>query len=110
VVYRAYDTQLERYVAVKLMREPLLAEAEAHQQLVAEARSASALNHPNICIVHEIGEADGETYIVMECVEGRPLSALIPPNGLPPETAVGYGVQIADTLTHAHARGIIDRT
>jgi eukaryotic-like serine/threonine-protein kinase len=109
VVYEAYDTQLERYVAVKLVREPLLAEPEARDQLIAEARSASALNHPNICTVHEIGQSNGETYIVMERVEGQPLSSLISTGGLSPEQVVSYGGQIADALAHAHAHGIVHR-
>jgi serine/threonine protein kinase len=108
VVYEAYDTQLERYVAVKLVREPLLAEPEARDQLIAEARSASALNHPNICTVHDIGQSNGETYIVMERVEGQPLSSLIT-GGLSPEQVVSYGGQIADALAHAHAHGIVHR-
>jgi serine/threonine protein kinase len=108
VVYEAYDTQLERYVPIKLVREPLLAEPEARDQLIAEARSASALNHPNICTVHDIGQSKGETYIVMERVEGQPLSSLIT-GGLSPEQVVSYGGQIADALAHAHAHGIVHR-
>jgi len=108
VVYAAYDTQLERYVAVKLVREPLLTEPEARDQLIAEARSASALNHPNICTVHDIGQSNGETYIVMERVEGQPLSSLVA-GGLSPEQVVSYGGQIADALAHAHAHGIVHR-
>jgi tetratricopeptide (TPR) repeat protein len=106
VVYAAYDTQLERTVAVKLVSEKPL-DTESRQQLLAEARSASALNHPNICTVHEVGQNDGQTYIVMEHVAGRPLSATVPEGGLPPDTVLTYSIQIADALSHAHRHGII---
>jgi tetratricopeptide (TPR) repeat protein/TolB-like protein len=106
VVYLADDTQLERTVAIKLVSEKL-ADSNARQQLFSEARTASALNHPNICTIHEVGQSNGLTYIVMEHVAGEPLSAIIPPNGLPVETVLHYGIQIADALNHAHDRGVI---
>ncbi len=106
VVYLAEDTQLERTVAIKLVSEKLV-DSDARQQLLAEARTASALNHPNICTIHEVGQSDGLTYIVMEHVAGEPLSALIPVDGLPVETVLHYGIQIADALAHAHDHGVI---
>ena len=107
VVYRARDQVLQRDVALKFLGE-LLAR-EARQVLLREARAASALSHPNICTVHEVGEADGEFYIVMELIEGKPLSVLIGGGGLPYESVMRYGVQIASALTHAHGRNIVHR-
>ncbi len=109
VVYRAHDTQLDRSVAVKVISESLQADPKARARLLQEARAASALNHPNICTVHEVGEADGRAFIVMEYVEGRPLSAVTGGDGLPAETVIRYGSQIADALAHAHERGVVHR-
>jgi TolB-like protein/Tfp pilus assembly protein PilF len=108
VVYRAHDTTLGRTVAIKLVGERFAAEPSARARLLREARTASALNHPHICTVHEVGEANGQVYIVMEHVEGRPLSALLS-GQVSAETAVRYGIQIADALAHAHQRGIVHR-
>jgi len=109
VVYRARDTQLERLVALKVVGEQTGVDGAARARLLREARTASALNHPNICIIHGAGESDGETYVAMEMVEGQPLNELIPAEGLPVETAVRYAVQIADALAHAHERGVVHR-
>ncbi len=108
-VYRAHDEQLDRDVALKVLPASALADPTARARLLREARTASALNHPHICTIHEVGEADGQAYIAMEYVAGQPLSALIPSDGLPVETAVRYGVQIAAALAHAHERGVIHR-
>jgi serine/threonine protein kinase len=109
VVYRARDELLQRDVALKLLPDDALSDAKARRRLLDEARSASSLNHPNICTVYEIGEADGRAYIAMEVVEGRPLPALIPADGLPYQTAISYGAQIADAVAHAHERGVLHR-
>jgi serine/threonine protein kinase/tetratricopeptide (TPR) repeat protein len=109
VVYSAYDTVLERKVAIKVMGDRVLADKTARDLLLHEARAASSLNHPNICTIHEVGDSDGETYIVMEQVEGQPLSSLLGTNGLPPDSVVRYGIQIADALAHAHEHGVIHR-
>jgi serine/threonine protein kinase/Tfp pilus assembly protein PilF len=108
VVYGAYDTRLERKVALKVVGERFTDEPTARERLMREARSAAALNHPHICTVHEVGEAEGQVYIVMEYVEGRSLSAL-EGGPEPVDAAVRYGIQIADALAHAHDRGIIHR-
>ena len=108
VVYRARDTKLERSVALKLLAQHGPADS-ANTRLMAEARAASALNHPNVATVYEVGEAGGRGYIAMEFVEGRPLSAQIPPDGLPTETVLRYGTQMAAALVHAHERGVIHR-
>src|SRR5437773_10118846 len=107
VVYRSRDQVLQRDVALKFLAETL--GQEARQFLLREARAASALSHPNICTVHEVGEADGEFYIVMELVEGKPLSVSIGDLGLPYESVMPIGAQIAGALTHAHGRNIVHR-
>ena len=108
-VFRAHDERLEREVAVKMLPADVVGDDAAHTALLREARTISALNHPNICTIYEVGEHEGQTYIVMELVEGKPLSSLISPGGMPSESVVRYGMQIADALEHAHARGIVHR-
>ena len=108
-VYRARDTRLDRTVAVKLLGEDLLTDPAARARLVHEARTASSLNHPHICTIYEVGEADGQAYIAMEYVEGRSLSDLEGGEGLPAQVVMAYGAQIADALTHAHENGVIHR-
>ena len=108
VVYRAFDTKLHRPVAIKLVKSDDSA-AGSGGTLLREARSASALNHPNICTIYEVGETPDQSCIVMELVDGEPLREVIPPDGLPPETVGLYGAQIADALGHAHDRGVIHR-
>jgi serine/threonine protein kinase/Tfp pilus assembly protein PilF len=109
VVFRARDERLERDVAIKVLPAGAVADEAARSRLLGEARIASALNHPHICTIHEVGEADGGLYIVMELVEGQPLGTLIVGDGLPVEAIVRYGTQIADALAHAHARNVIHR-
>jgi serine/threonine protein kinase/Flp pilus assembly protein TadD len=109
VVYRAHDTGLGRMVAIKLLGERSLDDEDARARLLHEARTASRLNHAHICTIHEVGESDGLTYIVMECVEGRRLNDLTRPAGLPAETVVRYGAQIAEALAHAHEHGVLHR-
>jgi tetratricopeptide (TPR) repeat protein/predicted Ser/Thr protein kinase len=108
VVYRARDTRLEREVALKVVGEQAASEG-ARDHLLREARTASALNHPNICTIYDAAVAGEETYIAMELVEGRPLAGMIPAGGLAAETVIRYGAQIADALDHAHARGVVHR-
>jgi serine/threonine-protein kinase len=108
-VYRATDTRLGRDVALKVLPASIVDDKTAQARLLEEARTASALNHPHICTIFEVGEADGLAYIAMEFVEGRPLSKAIPRDGLPAEMVVRYGTQIADALGHAHQRGVIHR-
>jgi tetratricopeptide (TPR) repeat protein len=108
-VYRARDTRLEREVALKLLPVGALGDAAARGRLIEEAKTASALNHPHICTIHDVGEADGQTYVAMEYVEGRPLSQQIPHDGLPLELVLRYGGHIADALAYAHEHGIVHR-
>jgi Tfp pilus assembly protein PilF/predicted Ser/Thr protein kinase len=109
VVYRAQDTKLGREVALKVVSEQAGAGDNAHERLLREARMASALNHPNICTIYEASVADGETYIAMELVEGRPLSELISEGALSMERAIRFTSQIAEALAHAHKRGVVHR-
>jgi len=107
VVYRAHDEVLERDVALKVVGKSTLVEKSSRENLLHEARAASALSHPNICTIHEVGEFDGQPYMVMELVEGKPLNALIGSAGLAVESILRYGVQIAAALAHAHSRNIV---
>jgi len=107
VVYRAYDPRLERPVAIKLLPAASFTDPIARTRLLREARTASKLNHPHICTIHEVGEADGHAYIAMELVEGESLSARLESGPLPPEHVLRYGLQLADALAHAHERGVV---
>jgi serine/threonine protein kinase len=109
VVYRAHDEVLHRDVAVKVVKKDAGLGPTASQNLLHEARASSALSHPNICTIHEVGETEGELYIVMELVEGRSLRAMSGEVGLPPESVLRYAIQIASALARAHDRGIIHR-
>ena len=109
VVYRAQDEVLHRDVAIKLLSSRVVADKSAKEFLLDEARAASALSHPNICTIHQVGEVRGEPYIVMELIEGKPLSALLGKDGVPVESVLRYGVQIASALAHSHARNIVHR-
>ena len=108
-VYRGVDTALGRSVAIKFLTHQTSSQSTS-ERIVQEARSASALSHPNVCTVYEVTESDGQPCIVMEYVEGQSLSTIIPPGvGLPIETTVSYGMQVADGLAHAHDSGIVHR-
>lgn len=108
-VYRARDSRLDRDVALKLLSPEMLADETARARLLREARLASKLNHPHIGVIYEVGEVDRQTFIAMELVKGRVLSAQIPEGGLPGESALRLGAQIADALSHAHDHGIVHR-
>ena len=108
VVYRARDTRLKRTVALKLIASTA-ADPTSRKRLLVEAQTASSLNHPYICTIHEVLDVGDQTCIVMEYVDGRPLATVIPLEGLPAEVVVRYGSQIADALAHAHQRGIVHR-
>jgi serine/threonine protein kinase len=88
VVYKAEDTDLRRIIALKFLVEQAGADPKAREQLRREARTASSLNHPNICAIYEVGEQSGKAFIAMEYVEGKSLSKLIRPEGLPVETVL----------------------
>jgi len=109
VVYKAEDTQLKRTVALKFLSPDSSVLPSREKRFTQEAQTASALNHPNICTIYEVGEAEGNSYIAMEYVEGCPLDRMIPPGGLPPEDVLRFGSQIVEGFEHAHERGVIHR-
>ncbi len=108
-VYRACDPGLEREVALKVLPAETLTDEAARARMVREARMAARLNHPHVCTVHEVGEADGQVFIAMELVEGRPLDTILADGPLSVEQAVRLGTQVADALAHAHERGVVHR-
>ena len=109
VVYRAEDLRLGRHVAVKFLPPELSRDPIAMQRFQREARAASALNHPNICTVHDLGEHDGQQFLVMELLEGRTLKHLIDGRPLDIDRLVELGIEIADALDAAHGQGIVHR-
>jgi serine/threonine protein kinase/Tol biopolymer transport system component len=109
VVYKARDTQLDRLVAIKVLPVDKVANADRKLRFVQEAKAASALNHPNIVTIHEIGCEDGADFIVMEFMAGCTLDHLIPRGGLKTAEVLKYAIPVADALARAHAAGIVHR-
>ncbi|MBK9373988.1 MAG: PD40 domain-containing protein [Holophagales bacterium] len=109
VVYKARDTRLGRFVAVKVLAAGKASDPDRRLRFAREARAASALAHPNVLTVHEIGSEDGVDFIVTEYVPGKTLAELIPPRGLPAREALRWAVPIADALAATHAAGVIHR-
>jgi serine/threonine protein kinase len=108
-VYRARDSRLDRVVAIKILPAHFSSDPMRKQRFEREAKAISALNHPNICTLHDIGSQDGIDYLVMECVEGESLADRLEKGALPVEQALTIGQQIADALDRAHRSGIIHR-
>ena len=108
-VYEARDTRLDRRVALKLLSSELVADRSALDRFEKEARAASALNHPNICTIYDVGEHEDQPYIVMELLEGETLAVRIAEGALGTDDVLGIGIQVADALDAAHAAGIIHR-
>ncbi|HKN85190.1 MAG TPA: serine/threonine-protein kinase, partial [Pyrinomonadaceae bacterium] len=108
-VYKAYDNKLHRIVALKLLPAEYVSQEDRRRRFFQEARAASALNHPHILTIYEVGEDDGRPYIAMEYVEGETLRQKIKSNGLPLRETVDFAIQIAAGLARAHELGIIHR-
>jgi serine/threonine protein kinase/Tfp pilus assembly protein PilF len=109
IVYKAEDTALERYVALKFLPADVLNSPAATERLLREARAAAALNHPNICVIHEIGMNEGQHFIAMELLEGQNLRQRIAGSRFTTEELLDYAVQIASALDEAHKKGVIHR-
>jgi eukaryotic-like serine/threonine-protein kinase len=108
-VYRARDTRLERTVAIKILPAQLSSDPVRKQRFEREAKTISSLNHPHICVLHDVGSQDGIDYLVMECVEGESLAKRLEKGPLPLDQMLKYGMQIADALDKAHRAGIVHR-
>src|SRR3974390_51090 len=108
-VYRARDTRLSRVVAIKVLPSHLAERPELRERFEREARAIASLNHPHICVLHDVGHQDGLDYLVMEYVEGETLAKRLEKGPLPLERVLKYGAQLAEALDKAHHSGVVHR-
>ncbi len=108
-VYRARDTRLDRSVAIKILPAHLSSDPTRKQRFEREAKTISSLNHPHICVLHDVGYQEGMDYLVMECVEGETMAKRLEKGPLPLEQVLKLGAQVADALDKAHRSGVVHR-
>jgi serine/threonine protein kinase len=109
VVYKAQDTKLNRTVALKFLPDRVNNDAVTRSRFLQEAQAAAVLNHPNICVIHDVREEDGKQFMVMEYVDGKTLRESINTGGMKTDAAIDYAIQIAEALEEAHSKGIVHR-